>query len=100
MSCASHALEDMFKFFDQDGQAAIYDGTNCSKKTREMVTKLCDKYSKAIEIIWVESICKDKSLIQHYSQEICSASPDYVNLSAEDAEFDFKKETRSLPASV
>lgn len=92
--CARLALNDMFKFFLQGGHVGIYDGTNSTNERRQMVIEWCRTNAKQsdihIELVWVESICNDNSIIEANIRETKLTSPDYTNVNPDIAVKDFR----------
>jgi len=94
--CALMALNDMFHFFDEKGgHCAIYDGTNSTRQRRQLVVDKCKEASRDrdldIELVWVESVCYDDSIIEANIRETKLTSPDYASISPDEAVKDFRQ---------
>ncbi|KAI7880841.1 bifunctional 6-phosphofructo-2-kinase/fructose-2,6-bisphosphate 2-phosphatase [Lichtheimia hyalospora FSU 10163] len=87
---AETTLTAMLDWFDQEkGTVAIYDGSNCTRARRAWIhEKLA---SRGIEVLFIESICQDESIIQSNIQDIISKNPDYQDMDPIVAEADFKQ---------
>jgi len=87
------ALEDMVHFFKNGGQAAIYDGTNTTKSRREMVSSFLKTNSEdmTVELVWIESVCNDQSIVEANIRNTKLFSPDYAKVKAEEAIADFRE---------
>ena len=92
--CANMALNDMFYYFKQGGHVGIYDGTNSTNERRSMVIDRVKQYGREndmeIELVWIESICNDDSVIEANIRETKLTSPDYTNVSPDSAVRDFR----------
>ena len=86
---AQHALHDMFTFLGGTGQAAIYDGTNSTVERRKMVREYIKQKEKELDIqvqlVWIEMVCTDPSIVSENIREAKLTSPDSAGLPAEKA---------------
>eukprot|EP01125_Pyxidicula_operculata_P006860 TRINITY_DN2354_c0_g1_i2.p1 TRINITY_DN2354_c0_g1~~TRINITY_DN2354_c0_g1_i2.p1 ORF type:complete len:371 (+),score=85.91 TRINITY_DN2354_c0_g1_i2:458-1570(+) len=82
-------LNDMIKFLERDGNVAIHDATNSSKERRAQISEKLASH-KRISVLWIESICNDKNLLEE-NIKLKAFSPDYKNMTEENALADFKK---------
>ncbi|KAG0344637.1 Fructose-2,6-bisphosphatase [Podila humilis] len=86
---AVEALNDMIKWFNKnEGVVALYDATNSTRARREMLLSACKKHG--IEVMFIESICQDESLVLHNIMDVKLSSPDYEDMDPEQAAEDFK----------
>lgn len=93
-AAAEAAVDDMTQWFSRtDGQVAILDATNSTKKRRDWIYKHC--IANGIEPLFVESKCDDEDLIMHNILEVKTTSPDYVGQDPEVAAQDFRKRIRN-----
>lgn len=85
----------MFAFFDKGGHCGVYDGTNSTAERRQLVVNQCKSAGRAlgmdIELVWVESVCNDESVIEANIRETKLTSPDYANVQPDDAVKDFRQ---------
>jgi len=89
--CAMLALKDLIKFLEEeDGDVAIYDGTNTTVERRQLVKETLEKEYGACQLMWVESICNDESIIENNIKLTKLSSPDYKETDPEQATKDFK----------
>lgn len=89
--CAIKALNDMSKFLSEGGHVAILDGTNTTRTRRNMIKEFfMDTHLKTGELIWVESICTDKSIVERNVEEMKMNSPDYSGVAGQKALDDFR----------
>lgn len=84
------ALDDVFAWFDLDGEVAVFDATNT---TRERRTFLHQKIvvEKGFKLFFIESICDDESIVDTNIKDVKTNSPDYVDCGVTDVINDFKK---------
>lgn len=88
---AKQALDDLLAFFGQGGQAAIYDGTNSTPERRKFVSDYLAASDYQGELMWVECICNDPTIVESNILDVKLKSPDYIGLDKEAAVADFKK---------
>lgn len=88
--CAILALEDLIQFLENGGDVAIYDGTNTTVERRTLVKEVLEKKLGACQLMWVESICQDESIIESNIRQTKLSSPDYREQDSETATRDFK----------
>jgi broad specificity phosphatase PhoE len=87
---AMQCLDDLFKWLHTEGgQVAVYDATNSTKDRRDEIRKRCGE--NGVDVIYVETLCTDQQQIAFNVRETKLFSPDYKNMSAEEAIQDFKK---------
>ena len=99
---ASMALEDMLTWLDdfsEDTNArkdriGIFDATNSTKERRDWVLKECTcnikRGGKPTGVVFVESICDDKELLQTNLMTKVNNSPDYKGWDPEEAMADIQ----------
>ncbi|CAG8461657.1 15787_t:CDS:2, partial [Racocetra fulgida] len=86
---ATEALKDMIKWFlEEDGTVAIFDATNSTRERRSMIINYCKKYD--VQVMFIESICQDESLIMQNIMDVKLSSPDYKDMDPEQAAQDFR----------
>ena len=97
--CAVAALQDMFLFFKNGGQAAVFDGTNTTEERREMVRDYIAGHASEtgiqVELVWIESLVHDQSIVDENIRETKLSSPDYDHLTAAEATSDFRARIRN-----
>ncbi|VDL91682.1 unnamed protein product [Schistocephalus solidus] len=84
---ASDALDDLTEWLEADGEIAVFDATNTTRARREMVYNHCVKHK--FKVIFVESICDNKKVIQASILEVKVNSPDYAGVDKDIALQDF-----------
>ncbi|KAL5170328.1 6-phosphofructo-2-kinase/fructose-2,6-bisphosphatase [Glycine soja] len=72
---AALAFEDMISWMQEGGQVGIFDATNSSKERRNMLMKLAEGRCK---IIFLETICNDRNIIERNIRLKIQQSPDYA----------------------
>ncbi|VDQ05617.1 unnamed protein product, partial [Trichobilharzia regenti] len=87
---ASEALDDLLSWLTSEvGEIAVFDATNTTRQRRLWIMERCKAHN--LQVIFVESICKDKKLIQENVLEVKVNSPDYESMDKEEALRDFLK---------
>lgn len=81
---------------------AIFDATNSTEKRRQWILEECTSPAKRrfkpTGVVFVESICDDEDLLNENFRFKVSNSPDYVNMSEEEAMDDLKKRVKKYEA--
>ncbi|KAG4989307.1 hypothetical protein JHK85_032290 [Glycine max] len=95
---AALAFEDMISWMQEGGQVGIFDATNSSKERRNMLMKLAEGRCK---IIFLETICNDRNIIERNIRLKIQQSPDY----AEEPDFetglqDFKNRLENYEKAI
>lgn len=72
---AALAMEDMISWMQEGGQVGIFDATNSNKKRRNMLMKMAEGNCK---IIFLETICNDRRIIDRNIRLKIQQSPDYA----------------------
>ncbi|XP_037408658.1 6-phosphofructo-2-kinase/fructose-2,6-bisphosphatase-like isoform X2 [Triticum dicoccoides] len=70
------AMEDMIDWMHGGGQVGIFDATNSTRKRRYMLMKMAEGNCK---IIFLETICNDRNIIERNVRLKIQQSPDYVS---------------------
>jgi len=86
---AVEAIEDLLDWLGGEGSIAIYDATNTARSQRAMVATRCR--SADVDVVFLESICDDASVIEANIRETKLHSPDYDGMDPEDAASDFRE---------
>ncbi|CAF1229598.1 unnamed protein product [Rotaria sordida] len=86
--CAQNALEDMCNYLQNQGEVAIFDATNTTRERRRTIYNYCTEVC-CFRVFFVESICNSPEVIQANIREVKLKSPDYKNVSEEEAVEDF-----------
>ncbi|KAM7539399.1 hypothetical protein Aperf_G00000048343 [Anoplocephala perfoliata] len=89
MNAAQDALNDLTEWLEEDGEIAVFDATNTTRKRRDMLYEHCRKHN--FKIIFVESICDNQDVIQASILEVKVNSKDYIDMDKEAAMKDFLK---------
>ena len=77
------ALEDACRYLERGGNVAIIDGTHTTRDRRNLIREELS-VKRGLDILWIESICDNETIIGRHSDELCE-SPDYID------RFDFAK---------
>ncbi|KAK4483084.1 hypothetical protein RD792_010261 [Penstemon davidsonii] len=72
---AALALEDMISWMQEGGQVGILDATNSTRKRRNMLMRMAEGKCK---IIFLETICNDRQIIERNIRLKVQQSPDYA----------------------
>ncbi|KAL5748122.1 hypothetical protein ACOSP7_025159 [Xanthoceras sorbifolium] len=72
---AALAMEDMISWMQEGGQVGIFDATNSYRKRRNMLMKMAEGKCK---IIFLETICNDRDIIERNIRLKIQQSPDYA----------------------
>ncbi|KAL3530910.1 hypothetical protein ACH5RR_010232 [Cinchona calisaya] len=72
---AALAMEDMTAWMQEGGQVGIFDATNSSRKRRNMLMKMAEGKCK---IIFLETLCNDRQIIERNIRLKIQQSPDYA----------------------
>ncbi|KAI3995693.1 hypothetical protein MKX01_031427 [Papaver californicum] len=72
---AALAMEDMISWMQEGGQVGIFDATNSTSKRRNMLMKMAEGNCK---IIFLETLCNDRSMIERNIRLKIQQSPDYA----------------------
>ena len=79
----------------QHGRVAIFDATNSTVARRNWILEMCTspktRKDKPTGVVFVESVCDDKELIEENYRYKVSNSPDYENMGTEEALADLRK---------
>ncbi|KAG6552608.1 hypothetical protein Mapa_005808 [Marchantia paleacea] len=72
------AMEDMLAWMAEGGQVGVFDATNSTNERRNLLIKLAEGKCK---VIFLETICNDRSVIDHNIRLKIQQSPDYSDVS-------------------
>ncbi|BBN14963.1 hypothetical protein MPTK1_6g15850 [Marchantia polymorpha subsp. ruderalis] len=72
------AMEDMLAWMAEGGQVGVFDATNTTNERRNLLIKLAEGKCK---VIFLETICNDRSVIDHNIRLKIQQSPDYSDIS-------------------
>ena len=86
---ARQALGDMLSWFADGGQVGVYDATNSTRERRGMLSR--ELRRRGIDILFIESICRDASVIEQNIIATKLRSPDYAGLDPAWAAHDFRE---------
>ncbi|KAI3404940.2 hypothetical protein KGF56_002269 [Candida oxycetoniae] len=91
----NECLNDILSFFKNDkGQVAIYDAVNAIPEFR---LQLHNKFSKLmIQVIFIESLVTDDTIVMKNIKEAAKSSPDYHNWDYEQAYKDYSERIQAL----
>ncbi|CAK9227393.1 unnamed protein product [Sphagnum troendelagicum] len=71
------AMEDMLAWMEEGGQVGVFDATNSTNARRNMLLKLAEGKCK---VIFLETICNDRSVIDTNIRLKIQQSPDYADM--------------------
>ncbi|KAL2620363.1 hypothetical protein R1flu_000568 [Riccia fluitans] len=71
------AMEDMLSWMAEGGQVGVFDATNSTSERRNLLLKLAEGKCK---VIFLETICNDRSVIDHNIRLKIQQSPDYSDV--------------------
>mmetsp|Transcript_48876 Transcript_48876/g.142453 ORF Transcript_48876/g.142453 Transcript_48876/m.142453 type:complete len:557 (+) Transcript_48876:85-1755(+) len=87
---AFEVLEELFDWLDARHQgAAIFDATNSTAERRRAVQQRCKDHDPNFSVIFVESFCNDKDVVEANIRLKLTKSPDYQGVPYEQARADF-----------
>ncbi|KAK2462996.1 hypothetical protein APHAL10511_004983 [Amanita phalloides] len=79
----------IWSFFDAGGQVVIYDANNGTRAQRQVYAERF--HSKGIHVIYLESLCDNKEIIETNIRNVKISSPDYRNWDPDKAVEDYYK---------
>ncbi|KAJ0407689.1 hypothetical protein ATCC90586_001871 [Pythium insidiosum] len=85
------SLQTALQWLVEGGEVAIFDATNTTRERRSLVIERCAKFSADIQVVFVESICDDKDVLESNFMQKVTNSPDYKDMPLEDAMADLRK---------
>jgi broad specificity phosphatase PhoE/adenylate kinase family enzyme len=91
---AESALKDLINWMKQESsnkKVAIFDATNSTNNRRDKIKKMLSDVVNENQILFVESICDDQSIINSNFIEDKKNNEDYVDKPVDDAHEDFQK---------
>ena len=76
---ALEVLESMLDWLEAGGDVSVFDATNTTNKRRWEVHRHCQRRSAVLRVIFVESICDDKQVLEsNYNMKV--SQPDSNSL--------------------
>ncbi|CAI5758952.1 unnamed protein product [Candida verbasci] len=91
----NECLNDILNFFKNDkGQVAIYDAVNAKPEFRLQLEKIFKELN--IQVLFIESLVTDDSIILKNIEEAARSSPDYKDWSYDDAHKDYSERINAL----
>eukprot|EP00930_Biecheleria_cincta_P096195 TRINITY_DN88074_c0_g1_i1.p1 TRINITY_DN88074_c0_g1~~TRINITY_DN88074_c0_g1_i1.p1 ORF type:complete len:558 (-),score=76.36 TRINITY_DN88074_c0_g1_i1:201-1835(-) len=93
------ALEDALKFLDEGGKFAILDATNSTTSRRQLLAEKVDLHHRRYGMIFVETICSDPEVLVANMLTKVRFSPDFANMSEEDALADLRARITNYDAA-
>lgn len=85
---ATAALHDMDAWLKSGGEVAIYDATNTTRARRQHVLEFCE--ARGLQVVFIESICEDPTILEANIRETKLTSPDYAGMDPDEAVRDFR----------
>ncbi|AOW05555.1 6-phosphofructo-2-kinase-domain-containing protein [Yarrowia lipolytica] len=96
-NAAEAALEDMIRWFEEDGGVVgVFDATNSTVERRKWIADTL--LDAGVEPMFVESWCDDPSIVMHNIIDVKTTSPDYVGTDPEKAITDFQNRIKKYEA--
>ncbi|KAI5119884.1 hypothetical protein M0805_008555 [Coniferiporia weirii] len=86
-SVSAGCEQQIWRFFESGGQVVIYDANNGARATRKGLAERFDK--KGIHVIFLESICDNKEIVEANIRSVKISSPDYKTWDPERAVADY-----------
>lgn len=83
-------LQELCQWLDSEGDVAVFDATNTTKERRRGVLERCRAHSRKINVIFIESICDDRQVLESNFLQKIRNSPDYRNMPEEEAVKDLR----------
>ena len=84
-------IADMLHYLSEGGgEIGILDATNTTIRRRDYIRDKVQKES-GYDLIWIESICNDKSVLERSIREVKAKHPDYEGMDRDLAVKDFHK---------
>ncbi|CAM9424380.1 unnamed protein product [Pylaiella littoralis] len=74
----SAAVEDMIAYLLRAGEVAILDGTNFTKRRRQLIRDRAAQ-EDGFEVLWIESVCEDVKVLDRHVEELKESSPDFID---------------------
>lgn len=89
------ALEDMLEYMAKpDVRVAVYDATNSTRERRQHLREKLKSSKTGTKIIFIESICDNKELLEENIRTVKLSTPDYRDADPEEAVKDFHERRR------
>jgi broad specificity phosphatase PhoE len=96
---ARQALEDMATFFDEGGEAAIFDSTMSTKRRRQWMHEWLVESSFSGELCWVERQLSDAAAVSASALAALRHMPDFEGMSDDEARGEFVRRVDMYKAS-
>lgn len=90
--CTELALTDVFEFFGDGGQVAIFDANNHTEALREHVRGYVNREQAAhkdkldVSLVWIEVMVEGEEAVDQNIKEMFKTSPDYVGKEIDESE--------------
>ncbi len=78
-------LDELLQWLEDEGDLAVFDATNTTPARRQAVLSRCQAKSPELEVLFIESICDDKTVIENNLLLKAKKSPDYRDKPLEEA---------------
>lgn len=85
---ADAALSDLLTWMKSEGDVGIYDATNTTRARRNHVLDRCE--AAGCQVVFIESLCEDPTIIDANVRETKLTSPDYKGMDPDEAMKDFR----------
>lgn len=85
---AMDALQDLTEWLQGEGEVAIYDATNSTRRRRALLRERCEQ--AGFQVLFIELACNDPAIIEANIRATKLSSPDYENVDPIEAVTDFR----------
>eukprot|EP00053_Salpingoeca_punica_P015412 m.141788 g.141788 ORF g.141788 m.141788 type:complete len:574 (+) comp16704_c0_seq1:253-1974(+) len=87
----SVALTEMLRWISEhDNCVAILDATNASISRRRHIYDSCKRHSSSTSVVFIETICKDQTILESNMIDKAKLSPDFAGRTLEEAVADLR----------
>lgn len=84
-------LENLLDWLEREGDLAVFDATNTTRKRRQTVYEVCKQKNPQLNVVFIESVCNDIKVLESNYRAKAMNSPDYCNMPLEAALEDLRQ---------
>ena len=88
-------LDELFEWFNEGGDIAIFDATNSKMKRRKKVLELSSRQPQSVRVVFLESLCDDAAILEESMRAKVRSSPDFKDMAEDDAMEDLRLRIRN-----
>lgn len=89
---AFFVLDEVIHWLNEGGDVAVFDATNTTDERRNGILKYINQFKgRVFNVIFLESICEDKKVVESNMLQKIRNSPDYSNMPLDEAFTDLEK---------